>query len=141
MANSEAVTQQDFALFKQEMKSDFALFKQEMKSEYRSFQDNVTNKIEAVISKRINIMATLVVGLIGLFIIVYTWYFETTHNSINQINQERALLKLEEAFTTSLNKRLLEYGVAGTKLKDQDTENKGHSAKIEKENKAKLRRK
>ena len=102
-----AITQQDFELFRQEVKSDFALFKQEMKSEYKSFQDSIKSDITDVISRKINQMATIVVGFISLFIIAYAAYFEYTHNSINKINHERAFSDMEKNIMAIINQQMI----------------------------------
>ena len=88
-----AVTQKDFELFKQEMKSDISLFKQEIRAEIKSAKDDITKDINKFIGNRLNFL----IGIVIFFIVAYATYFEWTHNSINEINHQRAVLNLEES--------------------------------------------
>ena len=103
----EAVTQKDFELFRQEIKSDMALFKQEIRSEMQLAKDNIVKEVTDILGKKLNMLIAVVI----VFIAAYVSYFEWTHNSLNEINHQRAALKLEEAITETLNKELATIGV------------------------------
>ena len=79
----------DFKLFKQEIKSEFDLFKQEIKE---------------LINKKIIQFVPIASGVVALFVIAYAFYFEHTHNSINEINTDRAAFQIEKKILKALNK-------------------------------------
>ena len=119
---AEPVTQKDFELFKQEMKSDYALFKQEIRTEIKSAKESIAKEVNDFIGKKLNFL----IGVVIIFILAYAAYFEWTHNSINEINHQRASLRLEESILAVLNKKLVQHGVelAGEKpLGDKDKKN------------------
>ena len=142
---AEEITQKDFELFKQEIINANELFKKEIISENKLFQMNITNKfdlflsemdkkIENVINNRLKIIAGFVLFIVVGFMVCYTWYFETTHNSINKINHENARLELERTIKKSLAENLKDLGFAVTSR--EVTKNKTQ-AKLGKSNKVK----
>ena len=118
MADSKtgAVTQADFVLFKQEMKSEFTLFKQEMKSEYRSFQEEIKTKFElylsqidskteTMINKRVDKIGKWVIGLGTLFVIAFFTYFEVMRTKVEQVNSDR-MARLEDVILASMSHKM-----------------------------------
>ena len=129
---SDSLTPQDFELFKKEidnkfleMKSDLALFKQGMENRLSSVQESITKDINNFIGRKLNILATVVFGILTVFIVSYATYFEWTHNSINKINQERASLELEKTILAVINKKFIDTSDNNTNLrKNPDPLNK-----------------
>ena len=102
-SKTEAITQADFTLFKQEMKADFTLFKQEMKADFNLFKDDISNKFElylsqidskteAMINKRVDKIGKWVIGLGTLFVLAFFTYFEVMRTKVDQVNSERIAL-------------------------------------------------
>ena len=102
----DPVTQKDFDLFKQEMRSDFRAFQDRIISKFELYLSEVDKKVEGVINNRINFMAGVVIALVGFFIFIFTWYFDLTYNSINQVNHERARFELEKVIKETLEQTI-----------------------------------
>ena len=141
---AEAVTQKDFELFKREIINANELFKKEIISENKLFQQNITNKfelfllnmdkkIENMIGNKVKLIGSIAVAVVVAFIVCYTWYFETTHNSINRINHENARLELERTIRQSLADNLKELGVGITSR--EATQDRNPSEKQGRDNK------
>ena len=122
---ADTVTQKDFELFKQEMRSDISLFKQEIRNEIKSAKDSITKEVNDFIGRRLNFL----IGVVIVFIVAYATYFERTHNSINEINHQRATLKLEETIKDVFKKQSevfkKQMAVMGVKVLEEKEREKG----------------
>ena len=115
-SKTDAVTQQDFILFKQEIKSEFKLFKQEIKSNFKEFQSDINNKFELYLSKvdsktddlvnkRVDKIGKWVIALGTLFVIAFFTYFEVMRTKVEQVNSER-MARLEDAILASMSHKI-----------------------------------
>ncbi len=85
---------------------DFALFKQEMKHEFQLFQRDIKDSIIEVIDNKFRERTRLEVGLITIFVIAFFTYFEYTHSAIERVNNDR-MARLEDALLASMNQKLI----------------------------------
>ena len=95
---------------------DFELFKQEMKSEYKLFTTQLDKNISDIIDKKLAVIIKWVIGVITVFVVAFSTYFEWTHNSINEINHKRAVLNLEESIKEVLKKQSEAYKIQMEKM-------------------------
>ena len=96
MAEPAAVTQQDFELFKQEIKHENQLFQEGINNKFELYLSELDKKIETVIDNRLGKITKWVVGLFTVFVVAFFTYFEFIRTRIDQINDDR-MARVESA--------------------------------------------
>ena len=90
------VTQQDFELFKQEIKHENQLFQESINNKFELYLSEIDKKIELVINGRLEKIGKLVAWIVGIFVLAFFSYFEYMRTKVDQMNDNR-LVRVEQA--------------------------------------------